>query len=91
MAPYVLHVPPPCMKAMTPSVAASQYIDIYMFPLGCSQGARGGWTPGAVTGSGIKVGGLSLYVWTHGSWAPVNGSLYGQWQNTFPHQDLITN
>ncbi|KAK1883882.1 Phosphoribosylformylglycinamidine synthase subunit PurQ [Dissostichus eleginoides] len=55
MAPYALHVRPPCMKAMTPSVAASQYIDIYIvFPLGCSQGARGGWTPGAVTGSGIK-------------------------------------
>lgn len=46
------------MMAVTPSVAVSQYIDIYIvFPLGCSQGDQGGWSPGAVAGRGIKVGG----------------------------------
>lgn len=59
------NVPPPCMMAVTPSVAVSQHIDIYiLFPLGCSQGAQGGWSPGAVTGKGLKVvvGGASLYM-----------------------------
>lgn len=45
------------MMAVTPSVAVSQYIDIYIvFPLGYSQRARGGWSPGAWTGQGMKVG-----------------------------------
>ena len=44
------------MMAVTPSVAVSQYTDIYMvFPLGCSQGAQGGWIPGVVTGKDMKV------------------------------------
>lgn len=58
-APVELHVLPTCMMAVTPSAAVSQYIDIYIvFPLGCSQGAQGGWSPGAVAGMGITTWGL---------------------------------
>ena len=51
---------PSCMMvAVTPSVVVSQYADIYIvFPLGCSQGAQGGWSPGAVTGREVGVGGV---------------------------------
>lgn len=74
------HVLPPCTMAVTPWVAVSQCIDIYIvFPLGCRQGAKGGWSPGAVAGRGINVEGWSLYVRSHGSWALVNRS---QWAMT---------
>lgn len=53
-----LNVLPPCMMAVTPSVAFPQYIDIYIvFPLWCSQGAQCGRSLGAVAGRGIKVQG----------------------------------
>lgn len=63
--------------AVAPSVAVSQYIDIYIvFPLGCRQGAQGGWNPGAVAGRGIRAAGWFLYVWSLGSWALVNRRLW---------------
>lgn len=50
------HVLPSWVMAVTPSVAVSQCIDIYIvFPLGCRQGAKGGWSPVAVAGGGINV------------------------------------
>lgn len=50
-APVELHVLSSCVIALTPLVAASQCTDIYIvFPLGCSQGAQGGWSPGTVGG-----------------------------------------
>lgn len=76
-APVECHVLPPCMMAVAPSVAVSQYIDIYIvFPLGCSQGAQGGWSPWAVAGRIINAGGWFLYVWSHVGWVLVNRSLW---------------
>ena len=69
------HVLPSWVMARTPSVAVSQCIDIYIvFPLGCRQGAKGGWSPAAVASGGINVDCWSLYVRSRASWALVNRS-----------------
>lgn len=54
-------MPSPCMMAVTPSVAVSQYIDIYIvFPLGCSQGPEVAGLQGTVAARGMKVVGVGV-------------------------------
>lgn len=78
--------------AVAPWVAVSQYIDIYIvFPLGCSQGAQGGCSPGVVAGRSIKVGGFDPFTCEAMVTEPLSIDAYGQWQVAFPHWDLIRN